>query len=286
MSRARIIKPDFFQSRSLARVSRDARLTFIGLWTEADAEGRGIAHPAILRGRIWPLDVDITDAVVVSHLYELASTGHITVYESDGDAFFAVVSWHKHQSAAYRTGESKLPAPESCRNSPETLYRLRASNGELLYVGITRDWPLRMRQHCADKAWWREVANVELVHMSCTRAQIEAIEKAVIHEERPKYNVAHNAPVRKLTLPKPKPTVKDERDELWWEEADDGSTITYYKNDRVFTFGMVGTLLDCLHRADGTMDYFVDFDACDIPLTVDGSCPIRHAVAGDKDLDW
>ncbi len=115
MSRARIIKPDFFQSRSLARVSRDARLTFIGLWTEADAEGRGIAHPAILRGRIWPLDVDITDAVVVSHLYELASTGHITVYESDGDAFFAVVSWHKHQSAAYRTGESKLPAPESCR---------------------------------------------------------------------------------------------------------------------------------------------------------------------------
>lgn len=113
MSRTRMVKPDFFQSRSLAKVSRDARLTFIGLWVEADAEGRGIAHPSILRGRIWPLDADITDATVVAHLHELARTGHITVYESDGDAFYAVNSWRKHQSAAYRTGESKLPAPET-----------------------------------------------------------------------------------------------------------------------------------------------------------------------------
>lgn len=115
MSRTRMVKPGFFQSRSLSRVSRDARMTFIGLWVEADSEGRGIAHPSILRGRIWPLDPDLDDRAVAGHLHELATTGHIVVYESDAELFYAVSNWSKHQSLAYRTGDSKLPAPESCR---------------------------------------------------------------------------------------------------------------------------------------------------------------------------
>jgi hypothetical protein len=38
-------------------------------------------------------------------------TGHIVVYEVNDDRFFEVISWRKHQSKAYRTGESRLPAP-------------------------------------------------------------------------------------------------------------------------------------------------------------------------------
>lgn len=74
----------------------------------------------------------------------------------------------------------------------EILYRLRGVNGDLLYVGITRDWPTRMKQHQADKPWWCEVAGIELVRVLGTRQQIEAIEKAVIKAERPIYNVVHN----------------------------------------------------------------------------------------------
>ena len=114
MARTRMIKADFFRSRSLAKVSRDARLTFIGLWTEADSAGRGVAHPAILKGAIWPLEDDITTDQVAAHLTELADTGHIVLYADDaGDALFQVVNWTKHQSAAYRTGDSKHPAPPS-----------------------------------------------------------------------------------------------------------------------------------------------------------------------------
>jgi predicted GIY-YIG superfamily endonuclease len=79
-------------------------------------------------------------------------------------------------------------------NTPvEYLYRLRDQQGELLYVGITRDWPTRMKQHQADKPWWSDVANVELVRVLGTRQQIEAIEKAVIRAETPTYNKVHNA---------------------------------------------------------------------------------------------
>jgi predicted GIY-YIG superfamily endonuclease len=87
-----------------------------------------------------------------------------------------------------------LPTPV---NTPvEYLYRLRDQQGELLYVGITRDWPTRMKQHQADKPWWSDVANVELLRVLGTRQQIEAIEKAVIRAETPTYNKVHNAEVR------------------------------------------------------------------------------------------
>lgn len=73
----------------------------------------------------------------------------------------------------------------------EFLYRLRSGDGALLYVGITRDWPARMKQHQTDKPWWSEVLGVELVRMDCTRRQIEAIERAVIRSEQPTHNKQH-----------------------------------------------------------------------------------------------
>lgn len=83
----------------------------------------------------------------------------------------------------------------------EHLYRLRSTPGDLLYVGITNNWPTRMKQHMADKPWWYEVVGVELVGVIGTRAQLEAIERAVIKAERPLYNVTHNAPLVARNLP-------------------------------------------------------------------------------------
>jgi predicted GIY-YIG superfamily endonuclease len=82
-------------------------------------------------------------------------------------------------------------------NTPEILYRLRAANGDLLYVGITRDFPSRLKQHYADKPWAYEIRSTEQVHIDGTRAQIEAIEKAVIIAEKPRHNKTHNAEVRR-----------------------------------------------------------------------------------------
>jgi predicted GIY-YIG superfamily endonuclease len=85
----------------------------------------------------------------------------------------------------------------------EHLYRLRGTSGGLLYVGITNNWPSRMKQHMADKPWWYEVAGVELVGVIGTRAQLEAIERAVIKIEEPMYNVVHNRKTTTIDRPMP-----------------------------------------------------------------------------------
>lgn len=123
MGRIRTIKPEFFRSRSLSRCSLPARLTFQGLWCEADDHGRGIADPRLIVAAVWPLDDDVTALEVESHLDELVKSGHIDLYHVDGERYYAVSSWEKHQSAAYRRGEALHPAPpaetsthdESCK---------------------------------------------------------------------------------------------------------------------------------------------------------------------------
>lgn len=112
MSRTRMLKPDFFLSRSLAKVSRDARLLFQGLWCEADSVGRGKADARIVKGAVFPLDDDLTLDHIDSMLWELANTGHIVLYEVDEEPLFEVVNFEKHQAKSYRTGDPKHPGPD------------------------------------------------------------------------------------------------------------------------------------------------------------------------------
>jgi len=109
MARIRTLKPTRFTSRSLAKCPRDARTTFEGMWCEADDHGRGIADARLLKGAIWPLDDDITFLHVSAFVDVLAATGHIRLYEVDGEAYYEVANWEKHQAAAYRRGEPKFP---------------------------------------------------------------------------------------------------------------------------------------------------------------------------------
>lgn len=118
MARIRTIKPEFFRSRSLAKCSIGARLTFIGLWTECDAKGRGVADPRILKGALYALDDAITHVEVQGWLKELRSTGHIGLYQVDGDWFYEIAKFTKHQAAAYRTGEGVHPAPQPTPPAP------------------------------------------------------------------------------------------------------------------------------------------------------------------------
>ena len=60
MARIRMIKPDFFDDPDVADVSLAARLFFIGLWTQADKEGRLVDDMRRLKARIFPFDdVDV-----------------------------------------------------------------------------------------------------------------------------------------------------------------------------------------------------------------------------------
>lgn len=56
MARIRTVKPDLFSDEKLARVSLQARLLYIGLFTEADDQGRLYASAKRLAGALFPHD--------------------------------------------------------------------------------------------------------------------------------------------------------------------------------------------------------------------------------------
>lgn len=109
MARIRTVKPEMFESESLAECSVTAMLTFIGLLTQADDSGRHRDHPAIIAGRLWALRPEHTAAHVAQDLEELATAGLICRYTGcDGRTWLHVVTWEHHQKINKPTA-SRVP---------------------------------------------------------------------------------------------------------------------------------------------------------------------------------
>ncbi|WP_217570647.1 hypothetical protein [Streptomyces sp. GbtcB7] len=109
MARIRTVKPEMFESESLAECSVTAMLTFIGLMTQADDSGRHRDHPAIIAGRLWALRPEHTAAHVAQDLEELATAGLICRYTGcDGRTWLHVVTWDHHQKINKPTA-SRVP---------------------------------------------------------------------------------------------------------------------------------------------------------------------------------
>lgn len=96
MARIRTIKPEFPQSESMGRVSRDARLLFVMLWTIADDHGRARAHSRMLASLLFPYDDDAGEGVKL-WLKELENEGCIRLYEVSGSQYLQILNWSKHQ---------------------------------------------------------------------------------------------------------------------------------------------------------------------------------------------
>lgn len=109
MSRIRTIKPDFFVSESIGELSLHARLTFIGLWTYVDDQGRAKDNPRAIRGALWPNDEEtVTSADVARFIDELEQKGMVCRYTVGGANYLHVVNMRKHQ-AINKPSQSKLP---------------------------------------------------------------------------------------------------------------------------------------------------------------------------------
>ena len=105
MARSRNIKPGFFSNEHLAEVDFATRLLFIGMWTEADREGRLEDRPRRLKMALFPADnVDI-DAM----LYSLHDLEFIDRYSVNGRNYIQVVNWAKHQNPHLKEAKSTIP---------------------------------------------------------------------------------------------------------------------------------------------------------------------------------
>lgn len=108
MARIRTIKPEFPQSETMGKLSRDARLLFIQLWTIADDEGRARASSRMLASLLYPYDDD-AKGQMDGWLEELERLGCIRCYEADGSSYLEIVNWLKHQKID-KPSKSRLPA--------------------------------------------------------------------------------------------------------------------------------------------------------------------------------
>jgi hypothetical protein len=105
--RIRSIKPEFWESESLGRVSREARLLFIGLFSCCDDVGRGRASSRLLASRIFPSDDDAFQKMPI-WLNELSKEGCVRLYSVDGENYLDLPKWLKHQKID-KPSPSKLP---------------------------------------------------------------------------------------------------------------------------------------------------------------------------------
>ena len=107
MARIRSIKPEFPHSESMGRVSRDARLTFIQLWTLADDSGRLRGNSRMLASLLFPYDDDSKD-LMDGWLGELERENCIVRYSVDGTQYIQIHNWLTHQKID-KPSPSKIP---------------------------------------------------------------------------------------------------------------------------------------------------------------------------------
>lgn len=111
--RIRSIKPEFWESESLGRVSREARLLFIGLFSCCDDVGRARASSRLLASRLYPYDDDAFKKLP-GWISELEKQGCIRLYQVDGEAYLDIPKWQNHQKID-KPSTSKLPSFDAIR---------------------------------------------------------------------------------------------------------------------------------------------------------------------------
>ena len=131
MARIRTIKPDFFTSGDILNLSLLARLLYIGLWCEADREGRMTWNPRTFKMRYLPAETCKIEKVCA----ELTDAGLVIEY---GPGFAYIPTFALHQHVNPRESESRLPAP-----SEELTRQARVSDATVTH---REEWEGRERK--------------------------------------------------------------------------------------------------------------------------------------------
>ena len=108
MARNRMIKPDFWSSLTLNSVSRDSRLTFIGLWNFCDDYGFCLRSTRSILGDIFPYDESVTEAKLNNWINELIEAKLIIPVDYKTKMLLFVKGWGEHQTVANKSKRSHI----------------------------------------------------------------------------------------------------------------------------------------------------------------------------------
>lgn len=166
------------------------RLLFIGLWTEADRDGRLEDRPVRLKANLFPYD----DLDVNEGLGCLVNAGLITRYEREGMRLIAIPKWAKHQQPHVREAQSQLPqvvtggTAKVVSSTPDRGVDRGVDQGRstaLLLENFDRFWDVYPRKVGRDGALtvWRRLKP----DAALTNQIIEAVRVQARHWDDPKY---------------------------------------------------------------------------------------------------
>lgn len=97
MARKRNLSPEFWTDPKITKLSRDARLLFIGLISNANDYGKLRGTPSTIRSKIFPEDVEVSLETIEDWLNQMAALKLIIRYNIGGEPFVYILNWPKHQ---------------------------------------------------------------------------------------------------------------------------------------------------------------------------------------------
>lgn len=123
MPRTRSIKPETFSDEKLARVSRESRYLFVGLWTCSDDYGVTKGHPAWLKSQLFPYDHDLKMTTFEKWLSDLEKHKFIISFDRDGEKFYYIPHFREHQRVDHPSKLRNPAPPESIINIDSREFR-------------------------------------------------------------------------------------------------------------------------------------------------------------------
>jgi hypothetical protein len=104
--RIRSIKPEWLEDERLVMLKPGARTLSVALLVLADDQGRGRFVPTVMAARIFPGN----PGIFPGSFWDLASVGFVRVYEVDGQRYWEIRNWEKHQRVD-KPAKPRVPAP-------------------------------------------------------------------------------------------------------------------------------------------------------------------------------
>lgn len=109
MARKRMMSPSFWSDEKIGECNMMERLLFLGLVSNADDEGIGRGNPKLLKSLIFPYD-DLRVSDFEKSLAKLASLSLIQLYQHDGQTYYCVLNFKRHQTIN-KPSPSDFPSP-------------------------------------------------------------------------------------------------------------------------------------------------------------------------------
>ena len=174
MPRIRTIKPEFPQSETIGRVSREARLLFIQLWTVADDSGRSRGNSRVLASLLYPYDDDAKH-LIEDWLAELEAVDAIRRYAVGSETYLQIENWIKHQKIDKPSPSKLPPLEEGSRILAKPREDSAADQGSRTKEGKGREGKGKDRSlSCAPSAPDREVVERVFDHWRTTHDHPQA----------------------------------------------------------------------------------------------------------------